>query len=45
MRDRDFIASSYRFVGSPSLFLQSLGDDTSPASIESTIRNLGKAAM
>jgi hypothetical protein len=31
--DREFIASGYPFVGSPSLFLQSLGDDTSPVSI------------
>lgn len=32
-------------MGSPSLFLQSLGKDTSPASIERTLKNLGKAAM
>jgi hypothetical protein len=32
-------------VGSPSLFLQFLGEDTSPASIERTLKNLGKAAM
>ncbi len=43
--DREFIASGYPFVGSPSLFLQSLGKDTSPASIERTLKNLGKAAM
>ncbi|MCA2626771.1 MULTISPECIES: pentapeptide repeat-containing protein [unclassified Microcystis] len=45
IRDREFIASGYPFVGSPSLFLQSLGKDTSPASIERTLKNLGKAAM
>ncbi|TRU10050.1 MAG: leuA allosteric domain protein [Microcystis sp. Msp_OC_L_20101000_S702] len=45
IRDREFIASGYPFVGSPSLFLQSLGEDTSPASIERTLKNLGKAAM
>ena len=45
IRDRDFIASSYRFVGSPSLFLQSLGDDTSPVSIEKTLKNLGKISL
>ena len=45
VRDRDFIDSGYPHVGSPSLFLQSLGDDTSPASIERTLKNLGKAAM
>ena len=48
IRDRDFIASGYPFVGSPSLFLQSLGKDTSSASsasIERTLKNLGKAAM
>lgn len=43
--DREFIASGYPFVGSPSLFLQFLGEDTSPASIERTLKNLGKAAM
>jgi len=43
--DREFIASGYPFVGSPSLFLQFLGKDTSPASIERTLKNLGKAAM
>ncbi|NCS24119.1 MAG: leuA allosteric domain protein [Microcystis aeruginosa BS13-02] len=43
--DREFIASGYPFVGSPALFLQSLGKDTSPASIERTLKNLGKAAM
>lgn len=43
--DREFIASGYPFVGSPSLLLQSLGEDTSPASIERTLKNLGKAAM
>jgi len=45
IRDREFIASGYPFVGSPSLFLQFLGEDTSPASIERTLKNLGKAAM
>ncbi|CCI37362.1 pentapeptide repeat-containing protein [Microcystis aeruginosa] len=45
IRDREFIASGYPFVGSPSLFLQFLGKDTSPASIERTLKNLGKAAM
>ncbi|KAB0243232.1 leuA allosteric domain protein [Microcystis aeruginosa EAWAG127a] len=45
IRDREFIASGYPFVGSPALFLQSLGKDTSPASIERTLKNLGKAAM
>ncbi|GCA92567.1 pentapeptide repeat-containing protein [Microcystis aeruginosa] len=45
IRDREFIASGSPFVGSPSLFLQSLGKDTSPASIERTLKNLGKAAM
>ncbi|NCR17961.1 MAG: leuA allosteric domain protein [Microcystis aeruginosa LL13-03] len=45
IRDREFIASGYPFVGSPSLFLQSLGKDTSSASIERTLKNLGKAAM
>lgn len=45
IRDREFIASGYPFVGSPSLFSQSLGKDTSPASIERTLKNLGKAAM
>ncbi|MFM7883342.1 MAG: pentapeptide repeat-containing protein [Microcystis panniformis] len=45
IRDREFIASGYPFVGSPSLLLQSLGEDTSPASIERTLKNLGKAAM
>ncbi len=45
IRDREFIASGYPFVGSPSLFSQSLGEDTSPASIERTLKNLGKAAM
>ncbi|MFN7909112.1 MAG: HEAT repeat domain-containing protein, partial [Microcystis sp.] len=29
IRDREFIASGYPFVGSPALFLQSLGKDTS----------------
>jgi uncharacterized protein YjbI with pentapeptide repeats len=43
--DREFIASGYPFVGSPALFLQFLGKDTSPASIERTLKNLGKAAM
>ncbi|MFM6632823.1 MAG: pentapeptide repeat-containing protein [Microcystis panniformis] len=43
--DREFIASGYPFVGSPSLFSQFLGKDTSPASIERTLKNLGKAAM
>lgn len=42
IRDREFIASGYPSVGSPSLFLQSLGDDTSPASIEKTLKNLSK---
>jgi hypothetical protein len=45
VRDRDFIDSGYPHVGSPSLFLQSLGDDTSPASIERTLKNLGKEAI
>ncbi|REJ41765.1 MAG: leuA allosteric domain protein [Microcystis flos-aquae TF09] len=45
IRDREFIASGYPFVGSPSLFLQFLGEDTSLASIERTLKNLGKAAM
>jgi hypothetical protein len=45
IRDREFIASGYPFVGSPSLFSQFLGKDTSPASIERTLKNLGKAAM
>ncbi|MDJ0671314.1 MAG: pentapeptide repeat-containing protein, partial [Microcystis sp. M53598_WE2] len=45
IRDREFIASGYPFVGSPSLFLQFLGEDTSPASIERTLKNFGKAAM
>ena len=45
IRDREFIASGYPFVGSPSLFLQFLGKDTSPASIKRTLKNLGKAAM
>ncbi|CCI31922.1 pentapeptide repeat-containing protein [Microcystis sp. T1-4] len=45
IRDREFIASGYPFVGSPSLFLQSLGKDTSPASIKRTLKNLDKAAM
>ncbi|BCU09719.1 pentapeptide repeat-containing protein [Microcystis aeruginosa] len=45
IRDREFIASGYPFVGSPSLLLQFLGKDTSPASIERTLKNLGKAAM
>jgi uncharacterized protein YjbI with pentapeptide repeats len=45
IRDREFIASGYPFVGSPALFLQFLGEDTSPASIERTLKNLGKAAM
>jgi len=43
--DREFIASGYPFVGSPSLFLQSLGDDTSPVSIEKTLKNLGKISL
>ena len=45
IRDREFIASGYPFVGSPSLFLQFLGKDTSPASIKRTLKNLDKAAM
>ncbi|GCL54137.1 pentapeptide repeat family protein [Microcystis aeruginosa NIES-3806] len=45
IRDREFIASGYPFVGSPALFSQFLGKDTSPASIERTLKNLGKAAM
>ncbi|MFM7580750.1 MAG: leuA allosteric domain protein, partial [Microcystaceae cyanobacterium] len=45
LRDKEFIASGCPFVGSPSLFLQSLEDDTSPGSIERTLKNLGKAAM
>ncbi|TRT86736.1 MAG: leuA allosteric domain protein [Microcystis aeruginosa Ma_OC_H_19870700_S124] len=45
IRDREFIASGYPSVGSPALFLQFLGEDTSPASIERTLKNLGKAAM
>jgi hypothetical protein len=45
IRDREFIASGYRFVGSPSLFLQSLGNDTSPDSIERTLKNLGKFSL
>jgi uncharacterized protein YjbI with pentapeptide repeats len=43
--DREFIASEYSVVGSPSLFLQSLGDDTSLASIEKTLKNLGKFSI
>ncbi len=42
------IARKYGLAGIitiPSLFLQSLGEDTSPASIERTLKNLGKAAM
>lgn len=45
IRDREFIASGYPFVGSPSLFLQSLGGDKSPASIEKTLKNLGKVSI
>ena len=45
IRDREFIASGYPSVSSPSLFLQSLGDDTSPASIEKTLKNLGKFSL
>ena len=45
IRDREFIASGYPFVGSPSLFLQSLGGDTSPVSIENTLKNLGKISI
>ena len=45
IRDREFIASGYPCVGSPSLFLQSLGDDTSPASIEKTLKSLGKFSI
>jgi uncharacterized protein YjbI with pentapeptide repeats len=45
IRDREFIASGYSSVSSPSLFLQSLGDDTSPVSIEKTLKNLGKFSL
>lgn len=45
IRNREFIASGYTSVGSPSLFLQSLGGDKSPASIENTLKNLGKISI
>ncbi|UXE63960.1 MAG: pentapeptide repeat-containing protein [Woronichinia naegeliana WA131] len=45
IRNREFIASGYPFVGSPSLFLESLGNDKSPVSIEKTLKNLGKISI
>jgi uncharacterized protein YjbI with pentapeptide repeats len=45
IRNREFIASGYPFVGSPFLFLESLGNDKSPVSIENTLKNLGKFSI